>query len=384
MMPKDTTQFNKSPEELLQNRELTPEQQAAKARMDRMKAQRVPLGGAPPVKIPPLDASPIEGGGSMAQQAEILQDPSSPLSPAYNPELAMMANQQKPLTPDQMARLAAGHGVPGLRMDPDGRVRQGVTDSGGPFAVLPQEATKDPRFRPGVGAMYAGNQPGIARQPAVPAGQQDGYKPALSEETRRSMDALANFQAQAEGKQVASKTDAEAKAKEDIEAETTMQKELREFLNNDYQWNLLNNPERKKKIASRLKPMNITDIILHGEIRQDVPIDPEKLIVTYRSVTGEEDLCVKRMMGSESGPDRYLLDKFTLMQLSLAVVALNGQELPTHTKDGKFNEEKFLAKFEKMLKFPIQFLADLGIQYLWFDERVRDLFVGSTEELKNG
>lgn len=391
MADKNTTQFNKPPEDILNERQLTPEQQAAKDRMERMKRPRVPLGGAPPVRIPPLNAEPIEGGGTMEQQAEILRDPTSPLSPAYNPNLAMMAQAgERPLTPDQMARLAKG-GMPGLRMDPDGGIRTGPADGGGgPFSVLPPSATKDPNFRPGIGAMYAGNQPGIrkAQQAASVPQSGDGYRPTLSEETKRSMDALATFQAQAEGKQVAEANKAkDEKTKTPVEPlgdETDMQRELREMLNNDYQWNLLNNPDRKKKIAARLKPMEITDIILHGEIHQDVPIDPEKLIVTYRSVTGEEDLAVKKMMGVESGPDRYLLDKFTLMQLSLAIVSINRQDLPTHLKDGKFDEAKFLVKLEKVLKFPIQFLADLGIQYLWFDERVRDLFVGSTEALKNG
>lgn len=388
-MAKNTTQFNKPPEEILNARQLTPEQQAAKQRMEQMKRQRVPLGGAPPVKIPPLTADPIEGGGTMHQQAELLQDPTSPLSPAYDPNLAMMASQTKPLTPDQMARLAGGQpGAPGLRMGPDGSVQQGAPGGGGPFSVLPPEAAKDPNFRPGIGSMYAGNQPGVRKAQAAPAQQaQDGYRPTLSEETKRSMDALATFQAQAEGKQVAEANKKKAPEKEEIEPlddETVMQRELREMLNNDYQWNLLNNPDRRKKITARLKKMDITDIILHGEIRQDVPVDPEKLIITYRSVTGEEDLAVKRMMATETGPDRYLLDKYTLMQLSLAVVSINGQPLPDHTKNGKFDEEKFLIKLEKVLKFPIQFLADLGIQYLWFDERVRDLFVGSTEELKNG
>jgi hypothetical protein len=201
------------------------------------------------------------------------------------------------------------------------------------------------------------------------------------------MEALAAMQGVVDQRTEGAKKEIEEKAnppKEQLDDETDMQQELRELLNNDYQWNLLNNPERRKLIESRLEPMNITDVILHGEVRQDVPIDPKKLIVTYRSVTGEEDLAVKRMMFGEEGGDRYMMDKFTLMQLSLALVAINSEPLPTHLKDGKFDETKFLAKFEKVLKFPIQFLADLGIQYLWFDERVRDLFVGSTEALKNG
>lgn len=382
---KGTMQFNKPPEEILQ-REMTPEQLAAKERMERLKNRGRPKGGAPEVKIPPLNASPIEGGGTMHEQAQVLQDPTSPLSPSYNPELAMMAVQgnERPLTPDQMAALAKGQpGVP--RMTPDGRVSHGNPEAG-PFSVLPDSARQDPNFRPGVGSMIAANQPGLRRQPM--AETDDGYKPQLSEETRRSLDAVMHFQATAEGtqsKEAKSKTDEKTKSDVDtLPDETSMQRELRELLNNDYQWNLLNNPERRKTIESRLEPMNISDIILHGEVRQDVPIDPDRLIVTYRSVTGEEDLCVKRMMFGEEGGDRYMLDKFTLMQLSLAITAINGEPLPTHLKDGKFDEEKFLAKFDKVLKFPIQFLADLGIQYMWFDERVRDLFVGSTEALKNG
>jgi hypothetical protein len=381
---KGTVQFNRPPEDVLQ-RELTPEQQAAKERMLRMKNRGLPKGGAPEVKIPPLSAQPIEGGGTMAQQAEILRDPASPLSPSYNPELALMAQQgEQPLTPDQMAAMASGQpGVP--RMGPGGQVQQGQP-AGGPFAVLPPQAQQSPGFRPGVGSMYAGNQPGL-KAPVHTAPNADGYKPALSDETRKSMEALAAMQGVVDQKTAAAKREVEDQAnppKEPLDDETDMQRELREMLNNEYQWNLLNNPDRRKKIEGRLEPMNITDVILHGEVRQDVPIDPKKLVITYRSVTGEEDLAVKRMMFGEEGGDRYMLDKFTLMQLTLAMVAINGEPLPTHLKDGKFDETKFLEKFDKVLKFPIQFLADLGIQYMWFDERVRDLFVGSTEALKNG
>jgi hypothetical protein len=236
--------------------------------------------------------------------------------------------------------------------------------------------------------MIAGNQPGL-RKPAGPATapSADGYKPVISDETRKSMEALAAMQGAVDARTQQAERTAEDRTKPDLKEsddENDMQRELRELLNNDQQWNLLNNPDRRKSIEDRLEDMNITDVILHGEVRQDVPIDPDKLVVTYRSVTGEEDLAVKRMMFGEEGGDRYMMDKFTLMNLTLGLVSINGEELPSHIKEGKFNEEAFLAKFDKVLKFPIQFLADLGIQYMWFDERVRDLFVGSTEALKNG
>lgn len=355
---KQTVQFNKPPQEVLRDRR----QQEAKARMERLKQPRQPLGGAPPVKVPPLNAEPLKTGGSMAEQAEVLRDPTSPLSPSYSPELAMMHNKSKD-----------GGRVPGS----------------GPFALLDEEASKNPGFRPGVGSMYQGNQPGLKQD------EVSGYRPRLSEETRQSMQTLAEFHAAAERQQEMAKEDSadpQKKLREEQAARLDKQvgedsdlfKELQDVLDDPTQWNLLNNPERRKKIESSLAAMEITDIIFHGEIRQTVPIIPDKLEITYRSVSAEEDLAVKQMMFGESGGDRYLMDKYTIMQLTLALVSINGEELPSHLNDKKnFDEAKFMAKFDKVTKFPVQLIADLGIQYLWFDERVRRLFLGSTDELKN-
>lgn len=169
-----------------------------------------------------------------------------------------------------------------------------------------------------------------------------------------------------------------------IDKDADLFKELQDVLDDPAQWNLLNNPKRRKEIEGRLRAMDITDVILHGEVRQTVPIVPDKLEITYRSVSAEEDLAVKQMMFGESGGDRYLMDKYTIMQLTLAIVSINGEELPTHLNDKKkFDEKRFLDKLGKVTRFPVQLIADLGIQYLWFDERVRRLFLGGTDELKN-
>jgi len=358
MDKKDKTniQFGKTPEEILRDRKKSP--------ADNLKAPRQPLGGAPPVRIPPLDADPIAHGGTMDQQASVLQDPTSPLSPVYNPQLAMMKKAQQEEDPD------------------------------GPFSVLSPDAPRQPGFTPGVGSMYTANQPRLKKQSPPPGGEP--YRPVLSEASRASMEALAAFQQQAQRVQEKSIDDPtpEEKKREDDAAnmgkvlaktETDMYDDLKDILGDSDQFNILNNPQRRKEIEGRLGALDITDVIVYGEIRQDVSVRPDnKLVVTYRSVSAEEDLAVKQMMFGESGGDRYLMDKYTIMQLTLALVSLNGEELPTHLDDRKkFNEEKFLKKFEKVIKFPIQFIADLGVQYLWFDERIRRLFVGSSDELKN-
>jgi hypothetical protein len=352
-------QFNKVPQEVLRDRR----QRGAHEHMDKLKQPRQPHGGAPPVRVPPFNAEPLKMGGTMSEQAEILRDPTSPLSPAYNPQLAMMAKQ--------------------------GSREKDVSENSGPFALVDEEARMQPGFRPGIGSMYKVNQPALKVEP------KSGYKPVFSEETRQTMQALAEFQAVAERQQTMAQEKALDPQKESreqrasnlekqVDSESDLYKDLQDILDDPAQWSILNNPKRRKDIEGRLRPMDITEVILHGEIRQTVPIIQDKLEVTYRSVSGDEDLSVKQMMFGESGGDRYLMDKYTIMQLTLALVSINGDELPTHLNDKKkFDEAKFLSKFDKVVKFPIQLIADLGLQYLWFDERVRRLFIGGTDELKN-
>ncbi len=366
-------QFNKAPQEVLRDRR----QRDAQEHMNRLKQPRQPYGGAPPVSVPPLNAEPLQTGGTMADQAAILRDPMSPLSPAYSPELSMMSKNEPPGAP---------------RMSPGGGVEEG-----GPFSLVGEDAMQQPGFRPGIGSMYRGNQPGLkpGPPPGSQPGGQDGYKPQLSEETRESMRTLAEFHAAAERQQVMdqdgvaapqkeTKEKQAAKLESQMDSDSDILKSLQDSLDDPAQWNLLNNPKRRKDIEARISAMDITDVILHGEVRQVVPIVPDKLEVTYRSVSADEDLAVKQMMFGESGGDRYLMDKYTIMQIALAIVSINGEELPTHLNDKKkFDETKFMAKLDKITRFPVQFMADLGIQYLWFDERVRQLFLGGTDELKN-
>ena len=348
-MPKGTTSFTKPPIEVISSMaQLTPDQQAHKNTMAQVKSGGRPVGGVPPVRIPPLDADPLPGGGSMSSQASALSDPTNPLSPAYSPELAQMAARQ-----------------------------------GGPFALLSEEATQDPNFRPGVGSRIAANQPQLRQQPAT-AG--DNRKPILRQETVADLEKLAEFQKTAEDiqqKELKAAEEAAAKqAEEDVmKGPAPYQSDV--TLSED-DWNVLNNPSRRKEIESRLAPLAIEDIIMYGEIQQEVEVVPGKTKYKFRSTTGEEDLAVKRMMFGETGGDRYMLDKFSLYNLALGIVSINNMALPTHLNDKKrFDETLFLKKYEVMMRFPVQLLGDMAVQYMRFDQRVRRLFVNSAEALKN-
>lgn len=147
---------------------------------------------------------------------------------------------------------------------------------------------------------------------------------------------------------------------------------------------LLNNDRRRKAIEARLKPMDLVDLITEGEVQQKVPIVPGKFEVTYRSVSSGEDLEIKRMLYNiRKEVPRYQVDAYSIMSLTLAVYAINGHPLPSQTDEsGNFSESRFMKKFELVKKYPLQMVADLGVNYIWFDVRVKKLF--TVEALGNG
>lgn len=146
----------------------------------------------------------------------------------------------------------------------------------------------------------------------------------------------------------------------------------------------LNNDRRRRAIESRCKAMNLIDLITEGSVHQKVPIVPGQFEVTYRSVSSGEDLEIKRMLYSiRKEVPRYQVDAYSVMSLTLGIYAINGHPLPDHNDEsGNFSETKFRKKFELVKKYPLQMVADLGINYIWFDSRVKKLF--TVESLGNG
>jgi hypothetical protein len=149
---------------------------------------------------------------------------------------------------------------------------------------------------------------------------------------------------------------------------------------------LLNNDEQRQIIEERLKPLDLGELIMNSRVTQRIPVRPGQYEPELQSMTGEEELALKRLLMEERGkiaaPDRYLLDKYQLMTIACGLYAINNKILPSHLDEkGNFNDEKFWTKFNMVLKLPFHMLASLGLQYYWFDIRVRKLFVA--ERLKN-
>lgn len=370
-----------------------------RAQLDARKSNE-PAGGGPMPPVPDLRREPDEGAAM-------------PMSAHAMRERAQRATANVKDLLDNPDSIFSGMQAP----QP---VVQGLT----PMDLLPEQAKTDAAFREGSGSMYAVNQPHLATKYGIIRGgnfippqalsPNKNEKRHLSDQTVKGLQEVAKFQdlrQKAETGEFKAQQDSEKgpagatarlgnmpgdnSAKPISEAE---RKDLKEAVRkmDDFDFDtfrqmvmkdLLNNEDQKNIIESRLKPMDLSDLIMEGSVAQEVIIVPDKFWIKFRSVSGQDDLAVKRLIMEESKAvqidDRYYLDKFAFMTLTMGLESVNGNPLPTY-KDGagNFEEKTFWRKYEIVSKYNIHMLASLGVNYFWFDTRVRSLFVA--EKIKNG
>jgi hypothetical protein len=357
-----------------------------------------PRGGQPTPPIPRLDM-PHQGNMSMADQAAAAQ------------------RQQHP-GPLPFPHMSSGGGQ--TIFEPAQTAAPSITDGILNTDILPEVAKQDPMFQRGSGEMVAINQPHLAKKYGVIRNKthlmpQQLFKaaPGLSKETIQGLEIAKSFaqksveaatgetaaeQAAASGPMghgahvgqrsdrnpnPASEEDKAAAAKVLAGMDNFDLHALREATMKD----LLNNKEQKEIIEARLAPLSIDDLIMNGYIVQRVPIIPKRFEVTYQSLSSEDEMALKRLVLMEAKAlvvsEEYLMDKFGLMAIACSVTMINEQRmLDHHDDDGSFSEDRFLQKFNKMVKYPIHMLASMGVNGFWFDVRVRKLFVA--EKLGNG
>lgn len=311
---------------------------------------------------------------------------------------------------------------PGAMGPNSGGPQRGQMPNLAPTDMLPTEATQDPTYQSGPGSMYAMAQPqlavryGIVRNGQRISAQQlaaqsqpgGGAQPQagrIRPETAQDLQMLQTLQQQ-QNKPVPSPTAAAEEEHKEAEkpltedekkkVEDAIQKmdafdynAWREAMNQD----VLNNPDQRKIIRARCKQLDIEDLIVKNKVSQDVPIvvdsktQVHRFWVQYTSMTGEEDLALKRLIMIESKAvevtERYLLDKYAFMSMTCGITRINGNPAPGHMDErGDFNDAKFWEKFNWMMKRPLHMLASIGLNHAWFEIDVRKLFVA--EKLGNG
>jgi hypothetical protein len=284
--------------------------------------------------------------------------------------------------------------------------------------MLPEQATQDPDFRTGPGSMFAANQPAMALKhgvirnkqfisPAQLRGASAAGTGGLRPETVDGLKALEEFQQARQRSESGEANQDQQEIKDSMagpaggagstekplseEAKKELLDDMDEFqlsrLKNALFKDMLNNEEQKAIIEARLKPLDLSELIITGRVSQTVPIHPGVFEAEFQSYAAEEDLVVKRMIGEEAvslrPSDRYLMDKYHLMGLTIAVTAINRKPLPDYRDHkGAFSEEKFWAKYAIVARFNYHMMASLMVNWFWFDIRVRKLF--RAETLGNG
>jgi hypothetical protein len=277
--------------------------------------------------------------------------------------------------------------------------------------LLPEEAVQDPTFKRGPGAMMAVNQPELALKYGVIRNQQRIPPQALHsqgskargqrsvEDTIRDLNTVMNAPPQSipktdvEAEQQVQESSAGApmtdKEREDIKRALEKMDDfdfesLRKQMNQD----ILNNPEQRKIIESRLQPIDLAEMVMHNRVEQEIPVRPGVFWFSFQSLTGDDDLALKRLIMEESNKievtQRYLLDKYAFMTVTAGLLSICGRPVPhSHlNSDGEFDDVGFWKKFIWVMKRPLHMLASFGVNHTWFEMRCRKLYVA--ENIKNG
>lgn len=372
------------------------------------------VGGGPVPPIPLLDQEAAQGMPMAAQAALVNQMPHE----------EVMAQMGQAVGPGSIVEPPMH--IP--RMNQAQHLEQAVINSIQPGDMLPAEAQQDPTFQRGAGALFAANQPhlvlkyGLVRQgvhippqelarsrkvvPGQLSPQSIEGLQALQQHQQRVPDGMPKTEQEAESQAASSAAAQSARVGKKREKPLTEDERKRiqetiarmdsfdyDALQRQMEEDMLNNPEQREIIESRLAPLDYDELITKNKVSQDVIIhtgeEPgkQRLWFTYESMTGGEDLTLKQLIMQESKSiqvtGQYLLDKFAFMSIAIGLKAINGNTLPRHTDDkGKFNEDKFWLKFEWVLDRPLHLLSCIGINHAWFEQRVRKMFV--VEKLKNG
>lgn len=374
------------------------------------------VAGGPDVAIPRLD-SEASGMGTMAEQAMQQRSP----MPMPNLGALVESMSREPALNRGIVDGSAHQAPPPA---PVGR----LTGSPPPVAgvqngdLLPEEATADPAFQRGHGSMFAINQPAMAAKYGVvrngqrlapqalaagagPRSKAGGPQTTLRQETVDGLAALRRLEeernrvtSQVEEQQLLDETAAGPAGGAGKPGEKLSEEALQKLLDSLDDYDLdrvrqallkdtLNNDQQRRIIESRLPPLDLSSLIMTGRITQVVPIQPGILEPEFQSYDGLEDLVIKRLIGEEAratgGSDRYIMDKYRLMGLTIALRSINRQHLPDYLNaEGNFDTDAFWKKYEIVARLNYHMLASLMVNWFWFDTRVRKLL--RAEELGNG
>lgn len=282
---------------------------------------------------------------------------------------------------DKMRAIAQMHGVPveqeAPKQDPQGPVQmRGV---GAAYAANQAQATAERPL-----SMKEAWERGMAAQPAVSEGSKEALR-KVHEMADAKEETKPEKEPEQEQEQEESTSDAVDRAAEEaLSAREIFGPDL--FGVNEARQKLISK-KRREMIEARLAPLDLSDLVMKGEMTQTVPVIPGKLSLTFRTLSQMENMWIMKYLYDFPGSPLYLQELNATCRLTCALLAVNDTVLPDHRSNiGESGEDIKRDDFERKLKivtsYPLQLIADMSVQHVWFQSRVDRLF--TLDELKNG
>lgn len=141
----------------------------------------------------------------------------------------------------------------------------------------------------------------------------------------------------------------------------------------------------RKAIESRIKSsIDIGQYLMNGEITQSVPIIPNKLVVTFKTVTDLEESYVDAEMAKEGDiTARAFLRKSNEWALAFHIADVNGIKWPpTQDGDGTISNKAIQRRLAHVRKLSSPVFTLITKNLAWFLERVQSTL--NMEALGNG
>jgi hypothetical protein len=270
-------------------------------------------------------------------------------------------------------------------------------DPGPPPTETQTPKAEKPAGIPGVGAAYPVNQAlaqGKTNGPVTlrEANQMAAVTPkTLSDDTVRALEAVnQNVQSAQESEKPAAPIVIGTSKSEFDDAEKSFEPapfDSMDFASLADVRQTLMSQKRRDEVEKRLAPLEIADMIIKRELTQVIPIIPGRLEVSLRTFSQRENLWILKYLYDFPGSSLYVQELLNTCRLVCSLVAINGSYLPDHRQDvgtttEKILKEDFEKKFFHVASFPVQLVADLSVQAMWFQDRVDKLF--TVDALKNG
>ena len=153
---------------------------------------------------------------------------------------------------------------------------------------------------------------------------------------------------------------------------------------------VINNEKERKAAKERASEIDFANGMANNEFTQDVDIIPDKLKVTFRTITPLENQGIRLWLIQRATEDprfdKLAGEVYGLALVVASIVKIGGTQYPQHLSgqapNQEFDVEAFVTKYDRFIKMPAPLIHALATHSQWFDLRVREMF--TTDYAKNG